>query len=152
MSEVLPEKIRSGEAMDRLVIYITEDSYDKFLCPLINAYLQSVEGTQVDIFFVSWAVRALTEDGAKAIRVNGHHADQDQFVREQVAAAGLPADIMDFLRTLKDTGCVNLYACDMAATIYGVTEGNLIDISDGIVGASWFLNEKAAKADHCQYF
>lgn len=63
--------------------------------------------------------------------MNDHHADQDQYVREQVAAAGLLADIMEFVRTLKDTGCVSLYACDMAATIYGVTEENMIDIADG---------------------
>jgi len=138
--------------MDRLAIYITEDSYDKFLCPFIHAYLQSVEGTQVDIMFVSWAVRALTEEGARAIRVNGHHADEDQFVRQQVAAAGLPSDIHDFIKTLKETGCVNLCACDMAASIYGVSKDNLIKEADGIVGASWFLNEKAAQADHCQYF
>ena len=102
--------------------------------------------------FVSWAVRALTEEGARAIRVNGHHADEDQFVRQQVAAAGLPSDIHDFIKTLKETGCVNLYACDMAASIYGVSKDNLIKEADGIVGASWFLNEKAAQADHCQYF
>jgi len=138
--------------MERLAIYITEDSYDKLLCPFINAYLQSVEGTQVDIFFVSWAVRVLTEKGAKAARVNGHHAEHDAHVRAQVAQAGLPADIIDFMKALKETGCVNLYACDFAATIYEVSEDDLLDEADGIVGASWFLNEKAAKADHCQYF
>ncbi len=138
--------------MDRLAIIITEDSYDKLLCPFIFAYLQSVEGTQVDIFFVSWAVRALTEEGAKAIRVNGHHADEDQYVREQVAKVGLPADIIEFLKTLKETGCVSFYGCDMAAKIYGVNEDNLIEEADDIVSATWFLHERISIADHCQYF
>ncbi len=138
--------------MDRLAIVISEDSYDKLLCPFVFAYLQSLEGTQVDIFFVSWAVRALTEDGAKAIRVNGHHADEDQYVREQVAGLGLPPDVIDFLAALKETDLVNYYCCDMAAKIYGVNEDNIIDLADEIVSATWFLHEKIVPADHCQYF
>ena len=138
--------------MDRLAIVITEDSYDKLLCPFIFAYLQSSEGTQVDIFFVSWAIRVLTIKGARAVRVTGHHADQDQYVRQKVAEIGLPSDIMDFLKTLKDTGCVGLYGCDMAAKIYGVTEHNLIAEADAIVSATWFLHERIMISDHCQYF
>jgi len=53
---------------------------------------------------------------------------------------------------LKASGCVNFYACSLAGAIFGVNESNLIPEAEGIVGASWFLNDKAAKADHCQYF
>lgn len=138
--------------MNRLAIVISEDSYDKLLCPFVFAYLQSLEGTQVDMYFVSWAIRALTVDGAKAIRINGHHAEDDQYVRDQVAGLGLPNDIVAFIKVLKETGCVNIYGCDMAAKIYGVDENNLIDEADEIVSATWFLHECATVADHCQYF
>ncbi|MCC2111721.1 MAG: DsrE family protein [Hyphomicrobiales bacterium] len=138
--------------MDRLAIIISEDSYDKLLCPFVFAYLQSIEGTQVDIFFVSWAVRALTPDGARAIRINGHHAGEEPMVRKQVASLGLPSEVADFMATLKETGCVSFYCCDMAAKIYGVTEEMFIDKADQVVSASWFLHEKVMTADHCQYF
>lgn len=138
--------------MDRLAIVVTRDSYDKLLCPFVFAYLQSLEGTQVDIFFVSWAVRALTAEGAAEIKIQGHHADQDEYVKKQVAELGLPSGVLDFLKTLKESECVYLYGCDMAAKIYGVDEGDLIEEADGIISATHFLHEIAMKADHCQYF
>ena len=138
--------------MKTLAIVVRDDSYDKILTPLAFAYLQSSEGTEVDLLFVNWAVLALTVNGAKALEVEGRHHDQDAWVRVQVAKAGLPNDIYALLKALKETGHVHFYACSLAATIFGVTKENLIPEATGIVGASWFLNEKASKAEHCQYF
>lgn len=84
--------------------------------------------------------------------MDGRHAADEAMVRENVARAGLPNDIYEILKALKSSGCVNFYACSLAGAIFGVNEGNLIPEAEGIVGASWFLNDKAAKADHCQYF
>ncbi len=138
--------------MESMAIVIRDDSYDKILTPLAFAYLQAAEGTSVDILFVNWAVRALTEEGAAEMHIQGEHAKDEPMVREQVAKAGLPPEIMDILKALKATGSVNFYACSLAASIFGVTEDNLIPEAEGIIGASWFLNEKASKADHYQYF
>jgi len=138
--------------MKSMAIVVRDDSYDKLLTPFAFAYLQASEGCQVDMLFVNWAVLALTEKGAKEIRIQGDHADQDQWVREQVTKAGLPNDINTLIKALKETGSVNFYACSLASQIFGVDENNLIPEAEGIIGASWFLNEKANKADHCQYF
>ena len=138
--------------MDRLAIVVTQDSYDKLLCPFVFAYLQSLEGTQVDIFFASWAIKALTEEGARNIKIEGHHADQDQMVRKRVAELGLPAEVHEFLKTLTESGFVNLHGCDMAANIYGVSNEDLIEEASGIISATHFLHEIAVKAEHCQYF
>jgi len=138
--------------MQSMAIVVRDDSYDKLLTPLAFAYLTAAEGTQVDMLFVNWAVKALTEDGAREIRVQGDHADQDAWVRERVAQAGLPNDINTLLKALKETGNVNFYACSLASAIFGVDESNLIPEAEGIVGAAWFLNDKAATAEHYQYF
>ncbi len=138
--------------MKSMAIVVREDSYDKILTPFAFAYLQASEGCEVDMLFVNWAVRALTEEGAKAIRIQGDHAKDDAWVRKQVANAGLPSEIPDLIKALKETGKVNFFACSLAASIFGVNEDNLMPEASGIVGASWFVNEKAANADHCQYF
>lgn len=138
--------------MKSMAIIVRDDSYDKILTPLAFAYLQAAEGVEVNMLFVNWAVRALTEAGAGAMKIQGDHADQDAWVREQVAKAGLPVEIYDIIKALKATGKVNLYACSLAAAIFDVNEENLIPEAEGIIGASWFLNEKAAPADHYQYF
>lgn len=137
--------------MKSMAIIVRDDSYDKILTPLAFAYLQAAEGVQVDMLFVNWAVRALTAEGAAALRIDGRHAGDEAMVRERVAKAGLPPDVHDILRALKENG-VRFYACSLAASIFGVDAGNLLPEADGIVGASWFLNEKAATADHTQYF
>ncbi len=138
--------------MKSMAIVVRDDSYDKILTPFAFAYLQASEGCEVSMLFVNWAVRALTEDGAKALRIQGDHAGEDARVREKVAKAGLPTEIPDLIRALKATGKVNFYACSLAASIFDVDEDNLMPEASGIVGASWFINEKAAQADHCQYF
>lgn len=138
--------------MKSLAIVVRDDSYDKILTPLAFAYLAASEGTQVDMLFVNWAVKALTEEGARSLKIDGRHAAQEQWVREQVAKAGLPPDVYDIIKALKSTGNVRFYACSLAATIFGVSGDNLCPEADDIVGAAWFLNEKASKADHYQYF
>jgi peroxiredoxin family protein len=138
--------------MKTLAMVIRDDSYDKILTPLAFAYLTAAEGVEVDMLFVNWAVRALTEEGAAGLRVDGRHAVDDAMVREGVARAGLPSDVYAILKALKETGSVRFYACSLAASIFGVDQGNLIPEAEGIVGAAWFLNDKMVKADHCQYF
>lgn len=138
--------------MKSMAIVVREDSYDKILTPLAFAYLTASEGTQVDILFVNWAVKALTVEGAAALRIDGRHAAEEEMVRAGVAKAGLPTEVGDLLKALKSTGSVNFYACSLAGAIFGVNDSNLIPEASGIVGAAWFLNEKALKADHCQYF
>lgn len=134
--------------MKRLAIIVRDDAYDRVLTPLAFAYGAAASGIETDFLFVNWAVRLLTIDGVPAPVT---HPGEDAWLKSQVAKAGLPPEIRDILRALKATGKVRFYACSLAAQIFEVDPKQLIPEAEGIVGATWFLEEKVNGA-LAQYF
>jgi peroxiredoxin family protein len=134
----------------KLAIIVRDDAYDRVLTPLAFAYGAAASGIESDFLFINWAVRLLSVDGQPAPVT---HPGQDAWLKEQVGKAGLPPEIRDIIRALKATGKVRFHACSLAAQIFGVDAKQLIPEAEGIVGSTWFLEEKAgAEGTHTQYF
>jgi peroxiredoxin family protein len=138
--------------MERLAIVIRDDAYDRLYTPLTFAYVAAKKGIEVNILFVLWAVRVLTEQGAKAVKIDRQHATEEEWFKGRLQRDGDPLDIHDFIKFVKQTGNVQFYGCRLAADTFDVNESQLIPEAAGIVDSLWFLKEKAIKADHCQYF
>ena len=102
--------------------------------------------------FLLYLCALFCTNGAAALTIEGRHAGAHEWLQRRLAAAGAPTGIREFLKLLADTGKVRLYACRYAAATFEVTPDNLIAEAAGIVDPGWFLAEKAARADHCQYF
>jgi peroxiredoxin family protein len=138
--------------LKRLAIVVRDDAYDRLYTPLTFAYIAAMKGVEVDILFVLWAVRVLTEQGAKEVKIAPQHATDDEWFKDRLRREGDPLAIVDFIKMIKQSGHARLYGCRLAAATFGVEEKQLIKEADGIVDAIWFLEEKATTADHCQYF
>jgi peroxiredoxin family protein len=138
--------------LDSLAIIVRESAYDRVLTPLAFAYLAAASDVQVDVLFVNWAVRVVMQGESEKLPMSAEHPDELEYVRTQVAAAGLPPDIPDIITAIKATGKVNLYVCSLAAKIFGATPDNLLPEVNEIVGATWFLTDKAKSADLLQCF
>lgn len=142
----------SKHSMKRLAIVVRDDAYDRLYTPLTFAYVAAKQGVEVDVLFVLWAVRVLTAKGAKSVKIHPSHADDEVWFKERVRKDQDPLEIQEFIKLVKRTGHTRFYGCQLAAATFDVNESDLIPEADGIVDSLWFLEEKATKADHCQYF
>ncbi len=138
--------------LERLAIVIRDDAYDRLLTPLTFAWEMGRKGVQVDVLFVLWAVRVLTREGVRELRIDPRYAHRETWLRERLQRDGDPLEIHDFLKLLKSTGHVRLHGCRLAAMTFDVSREDLLPEAEGILDPELFLREIALAADHCQYF
>lgn len=128
--------------MADLAIVVREGAYDRILTPLAFAYLAASSGQEVEMLFVNWAVRTLSKNHADDLPISAERAGNEEWLKQQIASAGLPTKVSDLLQLLKQTGKVRLYACTLAAQIFGVNEEDLIDGAE-FLPANEFLAKMA---------
>jgi len=140
--------------MKSMAIIVRDDSFDKIMVPLAFAHAQAQQGCQVEVLFTSWSVNILKQGGHAEFKIQSAHADATVWFSQQIEKLGFPSDLYALIKVLLGTNKVNLYACNLGATVFGVNADSLIpELSpQHIVDAVWFLNEKAQTAEHCAYF
>jgi peroxiredoxin family protein len=122
------------------------------LQPLTFAHEHASRGGEVSVLSVLWAVRALTDEGAKAPTIEGRHAGQFDWLRQRLSGAGFPASIREISTAVTDTGRVRLFACKLAAATFEVSGDDLIPEAESLIDPNRFLAEHADGADPCLCF
>lgn len=138
--------------MDRVSIVIRDDNYIRIQAPLSFAYDFARKGVRVEVLFLNLAVRVLTPDGARSLRVDGRHSDEEPWLRERLEAAGVPSDVQGFLRAIVDAGDVASKGCRDSAEVLAVSETDLIPEAEGLVDSSEFIRDAVDAHVHCMYF
>lgn len=128
--------------MADLAIVVRESAYDRILTPLAFAYLAASSGQEVEMLFVNWAVRVLSKKHSDDLPISAERSGNEEWLKQQIASAGLPTKISDLLQLLKQTGKVKLYACTLAAQIFGVGEDDLVEGAE-FMPANEFLAKMA---------
>lgn len=136
----------------RLAIVIRDDAFDRLLSPLTFAWEMGRKGVEVDILFVLWSVRLLTHEGVSECRMDPRYAHREDWLKQRLQRDGDPLDIHAFFKLLLSTGHVRLHGCRLAAMTFDVAEEDFLPEAAGIMDPGVFLQEIAARADHCQYF
>jgi hypothetical protein len=98
------------------------------------------------------ALLALTPEGAKSLKVDGRHSDKEPWLRKQLADAGVPPDVHDFLKEVKQAGKITLNGCMDSAEVLGIRAADLIVEADGLIDSSRFIEDAVNKGIHCMYF
>ncbi len=142
----------SNKQTKRIGIIIRDDRYDKILTPMVMALGLAEKGIRVDMLFVNWAVRALTSEGVKSLQIDGRHADEEPWLKEQIAKQNFPVEIHDYLKILKATGMISINGCQISASAFDVSKENLLTEVDALVDTASFMEKIIHDADHCQYF
>lgn len=150
--DALQVRASAAPAIRRLAIVIRDDAFDQLLSPLTFAWEMGRKGVEVDILFVLWSVRLLTHEGVRECRMDPRYAHREDWLKQRLQRDGDPLEIHDFLKLLASTGHVRLHGCRLAALTFDVAEDNLLPEAEGIMDPGVFLQEIAARADHCQYF
>lgn len=131
--------------MANLAIVVRESAYDRILTPLAFAYLAASSGQEVEMLFVNWAVRALSKKHADELPISAERVGSEDWLKSQISSTGLPTNISELLQVLKQTGKVRLYACTLAAQIFGVNEDDLIDGAEFLPANEFLARMSEAK-------
>ena len=143
-----------GKRANRLVLVVTKDTIDQVYPPLILASTAAASGLEVDVYFTFWGLKLL---------------DKKSHAKTKLASVGNPAlpmpniigvlpgmtamatrmmkgkikkywpTIPEMMQQAKEMG-VRFHACSPTMGLMGMTEKDLISLTDDIVGASTFLD------------
>lgn len=125
-----------GYAMtDKMVMVVSEGSFDKALMPLIMGNTAASMGMEVHVFYTFFGLKLLKK-GVRP-KLKGVMRLFTGMIEKKMKRLKIPGygEMLDQARELG----VNLYACSTSMTLLGVKEGDLVD-GVKVLGASAFLD------------
>lgn len=150
----VPAFAREPETARRLCIICSKGTLDMAYPGLVLANAALMEGVEVDVFFTFWGLDMITADRMGRLKATpvgntamhmpqalgplpGVTAMTTHMLKKEIAKLGFP-DVPEFLETIVAAGG-RLWACQMSADMMKLTEDDLYDGVQGIIGAGEFI-------------
>lgn len=147
-------EIESEKRANHLVLVVTNNTIDKVYPPMILATTAAASGMDVDIYFTFWGLKLLDKKSHTKTKLPsvgnpalpmpnilgmlpGMTAMATRMMKGQIKKYW--PTIPDMMQQAKDMG-VRFHACSPTMGLMGMTEKDLIPLTDSIVGASTFLD------------
>lgn len=111
---------------------------DKLFPAVTLASSAATMGWEADLFFTFWGLLALKK-GYESKEVSLDYKNYQQSLEETIVSNALPG-WKEVLAQGKATGKLKIYACSTTMGLLGITEEQLEDYVDDIVGVAYFLN------------
>ncbi|MDH4121572.1 MAG: DsrE family protein [Deltaproteobacteria bacterium] len=90
-------------------------------------------------FYMASIAMAMDNEAQLVFQINGVLLMKKGVAENLMAKEGGKL-IIDFIREAKEAG-VKFYVCSAALTLHHMTEKDLIEECDGVVGAAWMMEE-----------
>ena len=120
---------------DKMVMVVSEGSFDKALMPLIMGNTAASMGMEVHVFYTFFGLKLLKK-GVRP-KLKGMMRLFTGMIERKMKRLKIPG-YGEMLDQAKELG-VNLYACSTSMTLMGIEEGDLVD-GVKVLGASAFLD------------
>lgn len=120
---------------DKVVMVVSEGSFDKALMPLIIGTTAASMGMEVHVFYTFFGLKLLKK-GVRP-KLKGLMRPFTGMIQKKMKKLKVPG-FDEMMQQAKDLG-VNFYACSTSMVLLGVKETDLVD-GVKVLGASAFLD------------
>lgn len=126
-----------AQEKNRLLIVASKGTVDSLYPALILATTAVAQSMTVDIYFTFGGMKLVTKGQANDIRPSVDLGVSPEQLKELLSRGGMPG-LVDMLKMAKEAG-VHLHACSPTMSMYGMTQDQISEICDDVIGASTFL-------------
>lgn len=122
---------------NKLVMVASKGTADTLYPALILATTAAAQNMPVDIYFTFGGMKLVTQGQADSIKPSVDLGISPEQLKGLLAKGGMPS-LTDMLKMAKEAG-VHIHACSPTMGLYGMTQDQLSDVCDDVIGAAGFL-------------
>jgi peroxiredoxin family protein len=129
-----------ADAADRLSLILFSGTVDKLMAASILTTGAVAMDMEVDLFLTNWGLMAFKKGApATKMKISKDFEEYGPAMAAAMQAKNVPS-WMDTLVQAKELGQVHIHACSMTMELFDMTQTDLEDIVDDVIGVAGFMD------------